>query len=704
MAASGFVLSFFEFFIFLLTSGPGLPHWAPPLPEDPVLLQAVPPSTIVMTQWFGIAPAEKGDSNRVVRILNSPEMEGFLSSLEKAFLSALERKSRERVNVKALSSFAKIAVSRPGLAFLNRFSPSPNLPGPLVKGGIVLNLGPKAPEFRRLLPVFFHIIGLEKLPALPQGDGLVPLPLEGPPLVLGFSGSYFFLALGKGTAEAIRLGLAGKSPGLGVDPAFQKLRDQIEVERPAFRTYLNFPLFRESLGSFLGSQEKTLLQALGLDRIGPILSEGGLEGKGSISRVAISCPKDMGGLVGALLGGRPLTRKDLDLVPRDADLAFAFRLDPARFYQGVLDFVKTMEPRALSAFHKKGLPVAESFLGLKIEEELLPALGDRWLLWNSPGTGGHVFGGLTLALSLKQEKRFLGLLDRSMTRIAGQVNRRRFRKNGNQRSGLYLDSFEFEGVKIYFLDAVGKQVPVAPAWCVTGGNLLVALYPQALKAFLSRAAGPSLADRREIPGLEGVLALGWADLPALGRIAWPALQAGAQVLCSNFQKQGIPLKISAFPSARAVLPRLSPQVTLLRRIPGLLFLESRGSLPPGDNLLPSIAGAVGVSYSLYTVKTLADTFQDKWTLRKAYQGLVMYKMRNKAFPKDFPALWKDPFQYLPGPPKDSLGRPLHYLGPEGKKGILLYTSPLRGIRLVLTTEGEVKEISETSFQRILKEK
>ena len=701
MAAPGLALSFVEFFLLLFTGGPGLPHWAPPLPEDPVLLQAVPASTIVMTQWFGIAPAQKGDPNRTVRILNNPEMDLFLSSVEKAFLSALEIETRGRVNVGSLSSLARIALSRPGVLFLSRLSLSFDLPRPILEGGIVLNLGDRAPVFRRLLPDFFSWLGIQNPPALPDGDGLVPLPLEGPPLVLGFSGPYCFLALGEGTAEAIRRGLAGKNPGLGTNPSFRKLRDRIEVERPAFRTYLDFPRFRDALGPILESRGKSTIQALGLGRLGPVLSEGGLEGKNSISRVILSSPSSPDGPAGAGLGGTPLTGKDLDLIPRDADLALAFRLDPARLYRGLLDLVASMQPGALSEYRRKGLPMAESFLGVKIEEELLPCLGDRWLVWNSPSMGGHLFGGLTMALSLKREKAFLPLLERSMAKIAGEVNRRRFRKNGTQRDGIYLESFEFKGVKIYYLEAVGEEMFVAPAWCVSGGNLLVGLYPQVLKALLSRPKGPSLADRPEIPPLEGALALGWADLPALGRIAWPALQVGAQALSSELRDQDIPLKMSAFPSAQAVLPWLSPQTILLRRLPGALLFESRGSLPPGDNLLPSIAAAAGVSYSLYSVKLIVNTFKDKVALRKVFQALVMYKVSRKAFPKHFSDLWKDPHQFLQAPPKDSAGRPLHYLGPEGKKGILVYTAPIRGIRLVLTSSGVVKELSEENFRKIL---
>jgi hypothetical protein len=142
---------------------------------------------------------------------------------------------------------------------------------------------------------------------------------------------------------------------------------------------------------------------------------------------------------------------------------------------------------------------------------------------------------------------------------------------------------------------VGSGIPLAPSWCLTDKQLIVALYPQSIKALLARTtAEGSLADVPAVAAAlkEGPVALGYQDTPALFRTFYPFLQALAPMAAHELNRAGMRVDASLLPSARAIYPHLRPSVqVLVRRDNGIVSI-SRQTVPVagGLALAPVVAG------------------------------------------------------------------------------------------------------------------
>lgn len=592
MAAAGFLgISILEIvFMFIFGFG-GVPLGYPPLPEDPALLRAVPEESLAALQWFGSGPAAKESPNTAVRLIAEDENRRMVAALRDALLAAAERSEGSEAAALARTAveLGELVLGRPGVLFLSGLTIPPR-PDTL-QAGLVLELGSELEAFRS------RLAALEAALLRELGEGapgtldvggtvlrLLPLPEDGPRVAYGYAGSRFLVAAGAGTAEKILDGLAGKRAGLAGSPRFQALQPRARVERPAWRSWLDLPGLIGMLRPFMeGEGGRAFFDGLGFSSMGALLSEAGLEGQGCVARSVLGCDGAPAGLFG-LLQGAPLSDGELGVIPGDATVAAAFRLDLARAFQEFLALLDALPPGFKEELLGQWIPDLERLLEVDLRKELLEPLGDAWCLWSSPAQGGLVATGLSLCVPLREPDRFAGAFGRAMGVLKKRSDERRLREDGSSRDGVWLDSFEFRGRTVWFLESVGEELPVAPAWCVDGGRLLAALFPQMIKAELARPTAPaaSLATHPILRKRGESFAVAFLDLREIARLGWPLLTIGAQLLCDELQDEGIDLDVSMLPSAAAVLPHLGPQLSTLERVPEGFRQTVRGPLPAMD--------------------------------------------------------------------------------------------------------------------------
>ena len=150
--------------------------------------------------------------------------------------------------------------------------------------------------------------------------------------------------------------------------------------------------------------------------------------------------------------------------------------------------------------------------------------------------------------------------------------------------------FQFAGKDVFFFDS-GEEVPFAPAWCLTDKELIVALFPQNVKAYLSRDAKyRSLATSPEVAAAlkagDGPLVLGYCDTPKLFELVYPFVPMIGQVILSELRREGIDMNVAMIPSAKAIAPHLTPGVMSVRRTKAGIEMSSRQTLPGGGAMLP----------------------------------------------------------------------------------------------------------------------
>src|SRR5207247_11251787 len=108
-----------------------------------------------------------------------------------------------------------------------------------------------------------------------------PMPPNAPPLMYGFRGDYFIIAVGEGSAEKI---ITGLKAARGPPKWLRQLHERLPVDRPAAVTYLNVKGATAVAKSFIetagGGAQATLvsrvLEVTGLDSIDSISSVAGL--------------------------------------------------------------------------------------------------------------------------------------------------------------------------------------------------------------------------------------------------------------------------------------------------------------------------------------------------------------------------------------------------------------------------------------------
>ena len=252
-------------------------------------------------------------------------------------------------------------------------------------------------------------------------------------------------------------------------------------------------------------------------------------------------------------------------IPQDATFALAFRLSPPQAFDIFRSIVEKVDPPAKERI-AAGLAAVENHLDLKLEDDVLQPLGDTWRMFDSPSEGG-VFTGLTLVVSLKDAQRAAAThakLLKLWPRPSSEEDDLAMYRPGPPR----LETQEFAGKQIYSVDLGPRRAFMAPAWCMTEKELIVALFPQSIKAYLSRPAGfKSLAQTAEVAqafqGETGPLKLAYCDSRRVFDILYPMVSVWTRALAATQRRLGVDLG-AMMPSARAIRGHLSPAVTTVR--------------------------------------------------------------------------------------------------------------------------------------------
>src|SRR5262249_27865090 len=156
----------------------------------------------------------------------------------------------------------------------------------------------------------------------------------------------------------------------------------------AARGYIDIAALTK-MGAGLHKEAATLIKELGLDGLQSIRFYSGFEGEAERSLTEIDLSGGRKGVL-SLLGGKPFTFHDAPPLPPDVISWSMATFDFGNAYDVVLKSIETVVKLAspddvgkVRGFAK----IADGAIGVDIRKDLLGALGDRMVSYNSPAEG-----------------------------------------------------------------------------------------------------------------------------------------------------------------------------------------------------------------------------------------------------------------------------------------------------------------------------
>lgn len=563
---------FLEMVVLALMFPGGMVTSLPPLPEDKTLLSAAPEECLFYLSWYGMDTPRADSRNRTERLLAEPEVQQLAAGVWKGILQAVRAEGDDPESAlwaDEVLPLIKTALTRPTALYVSHVDFAGGNPN--MDGALVVNLGRDAAAARDTLLKLETIMGLGTRQVTIGGVAFreLQLPPGSPTVRWGLRGEHLIVAVGLDTAEKVVQRMAD---GGGPPSWLRALHQRLPVERPAFVQYVNLQRIMEYAAPFtaLMPQWHRALDTLGLNDLQYMGFVSGLDAEDAVSHCALATRGRPRGLLG-MAGQAPLRTQDLQRIPGDATWAVALRCDAARFYRDALQMLANIDPSVASEFQEE-IAGAEREWGFNILTDLLEPLGDTWVMYNSPGEGGLLFTGATLVVPLRDAQR----ARRTHDIIVGLLRQEWGEAN--------VIASPFAGHTLHTL-VFDEPVPLAPAWCLTDQELVVALYPQAIKSYLARSGGTTLADRAEVARLLQPDASGRApccicyeNTPELFALTYPLLQAMAPMVAGELRRQGFDVEPALLPRAGAILPHLRPGMMTVAAGEDGVYFTSRGTL------------------------------------------------------------------------------------------------------------------------------
>lgn len=338
-------------------------------------------------------------------------------------------------------------------------------------------------------------LNTEALPALDRKGFALVFPDKGNPVRVGWwlEGKHFVFYAGSAPIESVVEGMRENVANGGVTkhPLYQRTLKTGEFEAVA-RGFVDtgavVGLAKRLAGPFVpGLSEK--VDAIGLGNLKAVVFTSGFKGKESRALYEFDLPGERQGLA-RILKPAPVTLADLPPLPPDVSRFSLLRVDLGAAYDAGLTFIDVMASGESFGVEDQGKTPAEvsrlrkqylerqlnKVAGQNVRDDLLPTLGDKVVVFQTPTEGLSVFG-TVVCVSLKDSERAKVAIERLQraieTAAGGPVKVRKRVLKGVEVREIYTREF---GV-------------LTPTYAVIGDWLVIAGHPQPVQGLVLRHAG-----------------------------------------------------------------------------------------------------------------------------------------------------------------------------------------------------------------------
>jgi prepilin-type processing-associated H-X9-DG protein len=311
------------------------------------------------------------------------------------------------------------------------------------------------------------------------------------PLVVywGVHKGHFVATLGERAAERIVAGLDGKeSSSLASSAELKFARSKlgrmdgdwrVSAFGDARAMVARIRALVEQLHGPLPPVVDKVIEALGINGVRSKYFRMHAGEQGLLGRLFVHVDGERKGIL-KLWAQQPLSEDDLQIIPKDAYWAQVWNLDLQQLWDDTRETIEEVDPNAVPMVEGV-LAMSGTFLGLSLTEQVLPAFGDTWAVFDAPSHGGVLLTGSVLVVEVRDADAIQAL----MTRLVGLLQPMLASEDVN----LTLRQTTCDGRTIHHVVVGGVPCPVAPAWTFVNDRMVFGLFPQTV-AVAARQVDP----------------------------------------------------------------------------------------------------------------------------------------------------------------------------------------------------------------------
>lgn len=580
------ILGLFQYWLgLLLLQSVMLPGNLPPLPEDPLLARVAPDAPLVYIAWNGRAEPDPKSSNRTEQLLAEPEYARLRDELGRSF-AGFARQVIDRPELFAfLEETPKLlaALSRnPGVISLTDV----NLdgPAPTIEGFVIVRAGAELDRLTESCQRLERVILAENefpTPPAPPSDEWRVLPSEVPCAWRSFD-DCLVLAFGNQTHRDLNRIFADGKETKPTPTWFAEIGARLPVARRASLCHLDVERLRGLVAALVDPNELSydvtgLQDVTGLSNVRTIARVTGFDTDRMVTRCLVRTESDPQGWLGEV-HTQGLDLADLRGVPDDASFVAAAAIDAKSILARLVatgDLDRNRDPGTT------GLRLFEKTFDLQVQEDIVAALGSRAYAYATPSDGSLALTGAVFVVTVEDSETLRASLDRALQKIIARPN---------EFEAVYTKQ-RVHGALIETLGPTDSDVAISPSWALTDDEWIISAFPQGVLNHLARRAErsagestePSRADRWRIqpevlrlfrgrsPG-----AFTFVDTREAARWMYPLAQVGLNQSLAELRRRDVPIDLLLLPSARSILPHLTPRIGAVYRADVGVLHEAHG--------------------------------------------------------------------------------------------------------------------------------
>ncbi len=514
------------------------------------------------------------------------------------------------------------------------------------------------------------------------GVTMQALPLENTPLTIfwGSHKGHFLLTLGETAAGKIIERINGVGPSLADNDELKFARRKVQADR-GDATFSGFgdvqaivakaKSLAEELAGPLPPVVEPLLEALGINAIRSKYIHCSETEQGSWCRIFVHVEGERKGIL-KLWEQEPLSEDDLKIVPKDAYWAQVWNLDLADLWQELLATVEAVNPEMVPMIQGT-VAMTAGFLGFSLTDDLLPAFGDTWAVYDAPAHGGILLTGSVLVADVKDGEAVHGMLLRMIEMLKPLLQMKDVNLAVRQASD--------GDHTIHYVVIGGVPCPVAPAWGFAGDRMVFGLFPQTVKVALSQVdpqtRTASILDRADFQNAkprifsDKIQSFGFCDSQYFARLFYPLGLLYSTAGCSMLSVADVDLDFSAFPLVAKVVEQAHNTFgTCSTDEDGILYAQ----VGTGTTAIAAVA-AVALLVSILLPSLARAREQAKRAVSMANLraiGNALYTYAAEDDEERFPATLQDLAEYVYADSNMELGDVKLFNSPRDREGAVSY--------------------------------